>query len=112
MNTVGLLTMTMRLPVRLEDKGKYYITSCPILDVCSQGETENKALDNLKDAIRLFLISCFERRVLDEVLVECGFQPVAEDGEAEEPIFLEGFESITVPLPFTIHQQATSRWHV
>lgn len=50
------------------DGGAYYISVCPPLDVYSQGETENIALANLAEALRLFIESCFERGTLEEVL--------------------------------------------
>ena len=51
-----------------------YIAQCPALDVFSQGETEEEAMDNLAEALQLFVESCRERGTLDTVLKECGFQ--------------------------------------
>ncbi len=59
------MIMTMKLPM----------LSRPILDVITQGETEEKAKQNLNDALSLFLVSCFERGTFDSVLKECGFRP-------------------------------------
>ncbi len=34
---------------------KYYVSHCPELDITSQGETVEKALENLREAIELYL---------------------------------------------------------
>ncbi len=39
----------------LEKEGEEYIALCPELDVASQGETVEKALLNLREAVELFL---------------------------------------------------------
>ena len=39
----------------LEKEGKEYVALCPELDVASQGETVEKALANLREAVELFL---------------------------------------------------------
>ncbi|NOY68243.1 MAG: hypothetical protein GXP53_01940 [Deltaproteobacteria bacterium] len=69
------IQMTMKLPVIVNLSGKWYIASCPILDVIAQGDTEPKAKSNLADALYLFLTSCIERGTLDAVLKESGFRP-------------------------------------
>ena len=64
----------VKLPIKIEKGEKFYIASCPVLDVISQGKTLKKAKSNLHEALSLFLISCFERGVLDAVLKNCGFK--------------------------------------
>ncbi|NOZ77358.1 MAG: type II toxin-antitoxin system HicB family antitoxin [Euryarchaeota archaeon] len=34
---------------------KYYVSHCPELDIASQGESVEEALDNLKEAIELYI---------------------------------------------------------
>lgn len=63
------------LPIVIFKEDDWYISHCPILDVCSQGTTEKEAEKNLKEALYLFFISCYERGTLDDVLKECGFVP-------------------------------------
>jgi len=60
------MTFKVTLPATLKQKGKIWISSCPCLDVVSQGTTQQKAKKNLEEAIQLFLVSCYERGVLDE----------------------------------------------
>ncbi|MBF0103493.1 MAG: hypothetical protein HQK77_21540 [Desulfobacterales bacterium] len=61
------------LPIKIKKRKKWFVSSCPILDVCSQGETEDHAKKNLIEALSLFLTSCYERNTLEAVLKECGF---------------------------------------
>ena len=63
-----------RLPVRFKKRTHWYVASCPILDVHSQGKTKKEAEKSLIEALSLFLTSCFERGVLDQVLKNCGFK--------------------------------------
>ncbi|MFO7860609.1 MAG: type II toxin-antitoxin system HicB family antitoxin [Desulfosalsimonas sp.] len=69
------IEMTVKLPISIKKKDKWFIACCPILDVFSQGKTESKARENLADALYLFLTSCYERGTLDEVLRESGIRP-------------------------------------
>ena len=69
------ITFQARLPIVIFKEDNWYISNCPILDVCSQGSTKKEAEKNLKEALHLFFISCYERGTLDEVLKESGFIP-------------------------------------
>ncbi len=57
------VTFNVKLPalVKKEKRGRRYISWCPVLDVYSQGESRDKALSNLSEALRLFFVSCFDR---------------------------------------------------
>ena len=66
----------IKLPVSTKKKAKGFISYCSVLDVYSQGSTEKEAKKNIMEALKLFLISCFERGTLDAVLKECGFKAV------------------------------------
>jgi hypothetical protein len=37
--------ITVRLPIKISKRDKYYITSCPAPDVVTQGETEGEQID-------------------------------------------------------------------
>ena len=67
------VTFSVCLPFKTLKRRKWILASCEILDVHSQGKTEQEALDNLKEAVQLFLMSCFERGTLENVLKESGF---------------------------------------
>jgi predicted RNase H-like HicB family nuclease len=60
----------------LKREGDWYIAHCPPLDITTQGRTQAEARRNLIEASELFLISCLERRSLDQALRELGFTHV------------------------------------
>lgn len=94
------IAMELKVPASVKKRGKYFISCCPVLDVCSQGATKKKALDNLTEALSLFLLSCFERGTLDKVLKGSGFVP-AKAGIKDKP-FPSKYETLDIPLPFHI----------
>lgn len=93
--------MMFRLPALVEKDGAEYVSTCPILGVSSQGKTKKAALDNLKEALELFLVSCFERGTLEQVLKESGFKPAAA-ASFKEKKYASKYNSINVPLPFNV----------
>jgi len=54
------LTISFNLPIKIKKKGKWYISSCPALDVFSQGENPEQARANIKEALTAFFIGCME----------------------------------------------------
>jgi predicted RNase H-like HicB family nuclease len=62
--------MGIKLPAKIQNKEKWYVASCPVLDVFTQGETEKQARQNLCEALTLFFTSCLARNTLDAVLNE------------------------------------------
>lgn len=64
------------LPAKIKKKKDRYVSSCDVLDVHSQGYSEEEAKRNIIEAVRLFLTTCFEMGILNETLEECGFQRV------------------------------------
>lgn len=36
------MRMDIKLPAKIQKKGKWHVASCPILDIFTQGETEKK----------------------------------------------------------------------
>jgi len=100
----------VKLPITLEKEGNCFVARCPALDVCSQGENEQEATEHLKEALTLFLISCFERETLDKVLKESGFQlssrELIEAEQPEEP----GLNFLNVSVPLTVSSKP-AEWH-
>lgn len=99
------IKMTMRLYAKIKREGKYFVSCCPQLDVWSQGDTEEDAKNMLAEAVSLFLVSCFERGTLDEVLSDCGFKAVAQPSNAKDieektPRGMTPFDA-QVPFMFT-----------
>ena len=93
------VAMEFNLPARIRKKGKWFISSCRPLDVHSQGKTRQEAERNLVDALASFLISCFKRGTLDEVLKESGFVPSVDRANTSLP---RGSVALRVPVPFVI----------
>ncbi len=104
------VAIKMKVPATVKKKGKTYVSCCPILDICSQGETKKKALDNLADALMLFFVSCFERGTLDEVLKESGFVAAKTMPLKKKP-FPARFESLDIPIPFHIVHKKDAHNH-
>ncbi len=46
--------------IKYDRKTNYYVSICPSLDVASQGETEEKAEANIKEALELFIVAYLE----------------------------------------------------
>ena len=100
------VVFNVKLPITIKKKAKVFISSCPPLDVTTQGQTEAEAKKNLKEAIKVFLITCFETGTLDSVLKKCGFKAVNKTVRIPKDR-----RFITVPLPFMIKPQSHSSCH-
>jgi len=66
------LNIEMTVQIKVKKEGVYFIASCPVLDVHSQGRMKKTAVENLVEALQLFMETCFERGTLDEVLKDAG----------------------------------------
>ena len=88
--------MSFRLPYSMKEEGGWIIASCDVLDVHSQGKTEEEVLADLREATQLFLETCLEMDTLDQVIKSCGFrlagagtqEPVPEVPMMEVPVYL------------------------
>jgi predicted RNase H-like HicB family nuclease len=85
------------LPIKIKQEEGIYISSVPVLDICSQGDTKSEAKHNIIEAVKLFFISCLERGTLDAALRECGLQVTKT--RATIPI---DHDFIKVPIPFSV----------
>ena len=97
------VTMELGLPETVRRRGKWYVSSCLPLDVHSQGRTREEARRNLVEALTEFLLSCFERGTLNEVLREAGFVPAAEPGRTKPD--RTPADTVMVPLPFVLQER-------
>jgi predicted RNase H-like HicB family nuclease len=94
--TTQTIRMKINIPFIIKKDNGWYVASCSILDVHSQGKTIKKAKENLNDALSLFLISCFERGTLNDVLKDAGFSPL-HSGTTKK-IDKSKFLDIDIPL--------------
>lgn len=102
----------VKLPatVKKDSEIGMYVSCCPVLDVFSQGETIPKALENLQEAVSLFLLTCVEKGSLVKVLQDCGFSLVKHELK-QKPAISPFKESIQVSIPFLAAKEVT-RCHV
>ena len=78
-----------------------YVSCCPALDVYSQGDTEEEAHSNLREAVQLFISSCYERGTLDDVLKSSGF--VSSDDSVEpRGIVNHGSHRVATSVPLRL----------
>ena len=65
--------MGQKLTAIIEKEGNGYVALCPEFDIASQGDTVEKARDNLKEALELFFETAskeeIEGRLLGDVFV-------------------------------------------
>lgn len=92
------IKMEMTLPVLIQKKEKWFVSSCPVLDVASQGETIEAAKHNLIEALTLFLSSCYEHGTLEAVLQQCGFKRTVGSAFEYDQANSDVSEYIDVPL--------------
>ncbi len=63
--------LVLKVAVKEEPEGGYSVI-CTDLGVASQGETVDEALENIKEAVELYLESAKELGIMDEVLDKLG----------------------------------------
>ncbi len=61
----------LNISIKKEREGGYSVI-CTDLDVASQGETVDEALDNIKEAVELYLESAQELGIMDQILEKLG----------------------------------------
>lgn len=92
------LQFSIELPYHIDREDDLYVSCCPILDVVSQGYSEEEAIKNLGEAVSLFIGTCFEMGTLDEVLKQCGFQPVTRLKRHSK----KSWSTFNVAIPFSV----------
>ena len=65
--------MKLFLTSKVWKEGNYYIAYNPELEVASQGKTQERAEQRLKEAVNAFLETVKKRGILRQVLQESGF---------------------------------------
>jgi len=104
------VSLQFSFPAKITKRKKWYLASCPVLDVHSQGETKDQARKNLEEAASLFFISCLKRNTLDAVLKKCGLS-VTDLPYPKKPSILEK-DYIDVPIPFLASRSHRNACHV
>ena len=70
------IAVVLRLSAFLRKADGYWESACPTLDVYSQGDSEEEAKANLREAVELWMDSCLERNTLSDALRELGWHRV------------------------------------
>jgi len=101
------MQIDIKLPIIIEKKEKWYVSSCHILDMYSQGDTENEAKNNIIEALTIFLQTCIEHGTIEAVLKDCGFKvtSIAQDTEK-----LENY--VNIPIKLISNLRECSHCHV
>jgi predicted RNase H-like HicB family nuclease len=73
------VTLRIKLEAATKKDDDRWIAHCLPIDVFSQGDTKEKALESLSEAVQLWFESCLDRDVLSEALAESGFTKVRAD---------------------------------
>jgi len=105
------INFSARLPVTIKKRDKWFVSCCPILDIHSQGNTENEAKDNLVEALSLFFLSCYERGTLDQVMKESGFD-IGKFEKQPAPLKQTDLNFVDVPIPLIWNQTKKLECHV
>ena len=89
--------LLLNVIVKHEDKG--YSVICSELNVASQGETFEEAIDSIKEAVELYIESAEEVGTLDEVLERLG---LTRDDLKKKSI-VPNAVTANVPIEISIH---------
>ena len=100
-----------QFPVKITKRRRWFLASCPVLDIQTQGETEKEAKKNLGEALSLFFISCFERGTLDAALKQCGFRAHYPPPKYKRAPISKREDFIEVPIPFLVSQKKHAACH-
>lgn len=106
------IDIDFNLPFEIIRRPKWYVASCPVLDVHSQGETPEEAKAHLIEALTAFLSSCFAHGTFNEVLQECGISPSQIVSESSPPTSLSKKRYLRIPLPFSVKTVSPELCHV
>jgi predicted RNase H-like HicB family nuclease len=88
--------MEIQFTSHIFKEGRKFVAHTPELDVSSCGGTKQKALKNLKEAVRLFLEEAEKMGTLEQILEEAGY--LKGKSKLEGPKFIS-IQRISLPLP-------------
>ena len=90
--------MDIQFTTRIFKEGRTYVAHALELDISSCGGTKEKAVRNLKEAVRLFLEEAENTGSLEQILEEAGY--VRTKQKVASPKFIS-VQRISLPLPLT-----------
>ena len=90
--------MDIQFTTRVFKEGRTFVAHALELDVASCGGTLEKAVANLKEAVRLFLEEAEKMDTLDRILAEAGY--TKRKAKIDSPKFI-GVQRISLALPLS-----------
>jgi predicted RNase H-like HicB family nuclease len=90
--------MEIQFTTRIFKEGRAYVAHALELDVSSCGGTKDKAIKNLKEAVRLFLEEAEKMGTLQQILEEAGYSKTKQ--KITPPQFVS-VQRMSLPLPLT-----------
>lgn len=91
--------MNIQFTTRVFKEGRSFVAHALELDVASCGGTRDKAIRNLKEAVRLFLEEAERMNTLEQILAEAGYTR-GKGKNIESPKCIS-VQRISLPLPLT-----------
>jgi predicted RNase H-like HicB family nuclease len=88
--------MEIQFTTRIFKEGRAFVAHTRELDVSSCGGTRRKALQNLKEAARLFLAEAEKMGTLEQILEEAGY--LKRKNKLQGPKFIATWR-VSLPLP-------------
>jgi len=96
--SIAFLAMEIQFTTRIFKERRTYVAHALELDVSSCGGSKEKALNNLKQAVRLFLEEAERMGTLDQILEEAGYSKSKH--KIASPKFIS-VQRVTLPLALT-----------
>ena len=92
------IAMEIQFTTRIFKEGRAFVAQALELDVASCGGTKERALKNLKEAVRLFLEEAERMGTLEQILKEAGYSRTKS--RIASPKFIS-VQRVTLPLSLT-----------
>lgn len=81
--------MKIQFTTRIFKEGRTFVAYAQELDVSSCGRTKEKALANIKEAVRLFLEEAEKMGTLEMILEEAGYKKTRTVLQAPRPVSVQ-----------------------
>jgi predicted RNase H-like HicB family nuclease len=88
--------MEIQFTTQIFKEGRTFVAHTRELDVSSCGGTQQRALQNLKEAVRLFLEEAEKMGTLEQILAEAGY--LKRKSKLQGPRFITT-QRVSMPLP-------------
>jgi len=88
--------MEIEFTTQIFKEGRTFVAHTPELDLSSCGGSKERALRNIKEAVRLFLEEADKMGTLDQILEEAGY--LKRKSKLQGPKFVS-IQRVSLPLP-------------